>query len=240
MSAASRPGRRWRQFSPSWRPAAASRFRSVATWPLFCRVLPTSPSSASLTLPPRRGLPDNSTSLFALCRHLPPSCRLPWLPVTNSGSPFTPLLQHQIHSRNRWFPLTLTIQRRAIIPPVVLEPPSDLRVEHPGQILDSLVAAQMQVPASNLFPNRFHRLVGNCRAEVDEVLPKPILRSPRPKRVAQEFEFFVRIRPSPILTLAIDNFRLLRMKFQPTLLQARGYGSPNSLGFRLRPAMHDG
>src|ERR1019366_7762270 len=95
---------------PSWKPAAASRFRSVATWPLFCRVLPTSPSSASLTLPPRRGLPDNSTSLFALCRHLPPSCRLPWLPVTNSGSPFTPLLQHQIHARNRGFPLTPTIE----------------------------------------------------------------------------------------------------------------------------------
>jgi len=30
------------------------------------------------------------------------------------------------------------------------------------------------------------------------------------------------------------------MKLQPTLLQARGYGSPNSLGFRLCPAMHDG
>src|ERR1017187_1390313 len=32
------------------------------------------------------------------------------LPVTNSGSSFTPLLHHQIHSRNRWFPLTLTFE----------------------------------------------------------------------------------------------------------------------------------
>src|SRR5205085_10074647 len=98
----------------------------------------------------------------------------------------------------------------------------------------------MQVPASNLDPNRFHRLGGNCRAEIDEELPLAILRSPRPKRVAQKIEFFVRIRPSPIIILAIDNLRLLRMKFQPTLLQARGYGSPNLLGFPFCPAMHDG
>jgi hypothetical protein len=30
------------------------------------------------------------------------------------------------------------------------------------------------------------------------------------------------------------------MKLQPTFLQTRGYGGPNSLGFRLRPAMYDG
>src|SRR2546426_12287588 len=81
----------------------------------------------------------------------------------------------------------------------------------------------MQVPASNLYPNRFHRLVGNCRAEIDEELPLAILRSPWPKRVAQKIEFLVRIRPSPIIILAIDHLRLLRMKFQPTLLQACGY-----------------
>src|ERR1035441_6903113 len=98
----------------------------------------------------------------------------------------------------------------------------------------------MQVPASNLYPNRFHRFVENCRAEVDEELPLAILRSPRPKRVAKKIEFLVRIRPPPILILAIDNLRLLRMKLQPTLLQARGYGGPNSLSFRLCPAMHDG
>src|ERR1700687_2220052 len=98
----------------------------------------------------------------------------------------------------------------------------------------------MQIPASNLRPDRFHRLVGYCGTEVDEELSLAILRSPRPKRVAQKIEFLVRIRPPPIIILAIDNLRLLRMKLQPTLLQAHGYGSPNSLGFRLRPAMHDG
>lgn len=88
----------------------------------------------------------------------------------------------------------------------------------------------MQIPASNLRPNRFHRLVGYCRAEVDEALPLPILRSPRPKRVAEKIELLVRIPPSPILILAIDNLRLLRMKLQPTVLHASGYSRPNLLG----------
>src|SRR5205814_8294752 len=48
----------------------------------------------------------------------------------------------------------------------------------------------MQIPASNLRPDRFHRLVGNCRAEIDEVLPLAIFRSPRPKRVPQKIETF--------------------------------------------------
>jgi len=71
------------------------------------------------------------------------------------------------------------------------------------------------------FPNRFFDLRG-------------------PKRVAQKIEFLVRIRPSPIIILAIDHLRLLRMKFQPPLLQARGYGRPNLLRFPLCLAMHDG
>src|SRR5476649_1364318 len=74
----------------------------------------------------------------------------------------------------------------------------------------------MQIPASNLRTNRFHRLVGNCRAEIDEVLPFAILRSPRPKRVAQKIELLVRVRPSPILILAIDNLRLFGMKLTHT------------------------
>src|SRR5919108_1938513 len=98
----------------------------------------------------------------------------------------------------------------------------------------------MQIPASNLRPDRFHRLIRDCRAEVDEVLPLAILRSPWPKRVPQKIELLVRVRPSPVIILAIDDFRLLRMKLQPTLPQPRGYDCPNLLGFSFRSAMHDG
>src|ERR1700758_5187267 len=98
----------------------------------------------------------------------------------------------------------------------------------------------MQIPASNLCPNRFHRLVGYCGAEVDEELSFAILRSPRPKRVAQKIELLVWIRPSPVFILAIDDLCLLRMKLQSTLLQALGNGCPNLLGFHFRSAMYDG
>src|SRR5215831_10950316 len=87
----------------------------------------------------------------------------------------------------------------------------------------------MQIPVSNLRPDRLHRPVRNCRTEVDEVFPLAILRSPRPKCIAEKIELLVRICPSPVIILAIDNFRLLRMKFQPTFLQTCGYCCPNLL-----------
>src|SRR6516225_8340013 len=98
----------------------------------------------------------------------------------------------------------------------------------------------MQVPASNLHPNSLHRLIHYGWTEVDEELSPAILRSPRSKRKASEIKFLVGIRPSPVLILAIDNLRLLRMKLQPTFPQTRSYGCPNLLGFGLRSAMHDG
>src|ERR1017187_4779861 len=97
----------------------------------------------------------------------------------------------------------------------------------------------MQIPASNLFADRLPRLVGNGRAEVDEVLAEPILRSPPLKTIAQKIELLVRVSPSPVVILAIDNLRLLRMKLQPTFLQAQGNRCPHLLRLRFRPAMHD-
>src|SRR5579883_894194 len=98
----------------------------------------------------------------------------------------------------------------------------------------------MQVPASNLLPNGFHRFIRDCRAEVDEVLPFPIFRSPWPKSIAQKIELFVRISPPPIIILAIDDLRLLRMKLQPTIPHTCSDCFPNFLSFRFRSAMHDG
>src|SRR5207245_2031259 len=78
----------------------------------FCRVLPTSPSIALPTLPPRRGLPgSSSTPLFVFRKQLSTSCRLRWRSATHTRSSFTPLLHHQIHPWNRWFPLTLTFDQ---------------------------------------------------------------------------------------------------------------------------------
>src|SRR5258708_5960261 len=94
----------------------------------------------------------------------------------------------------------------------------------------------MQIPASNLLADRFPRFVGNGRAEVDEVLAEPILRSPRLKTIAQKIELLVRVSPPPVVILAIDHLRLHRMKLQPAFLHARGYRCPHLLRFHLCPA----
>src|SRR3954451_1619151 len=98
----------------------------------------------------------------------------------------------------------------------------------------------MQIPASNLRTDRFYCFVGDCRTEIDEKLAVPILRSSGPKRIAQKIELLVRVPPSPVIILAIDNLRLLRMKLQPAILQTRSYGRPNLRGFLCRSAMYDG
>ena len=131
------------------------------------------------------------------------------------------------------------IQRRAIIPPVILEPAPDDRIEHARQIFDRLIAAQMQLPAPNLRPYGLPRLVRNRRAEVDKVLAKAILRSSWPKRIAKKVELLVRVVSSSIIILAVDNLRLLRMKLQPAFLQPCGYCRSNFLGFLLCPAVHN-
>src|SRR5579871_2732653 len=98
----------------------------------------------------------------------------------------------------------------------------------------------MQIPAPDLRPDRFRRLIRDRRAEVDEVPPLATLRSPRAKRIPQKIEFLVWICTPPVIILAIDDLCLLRMKLQPTLPHPRGYGCPYLLGFSFRSAVHDG
>jgi hypothetical protein len=85
-----------------------------------------------------------------------------------------------------------------------------------------------------------YSLVRNCGTEVDEELSLAIPPPSRPKRVAQKIELLVQVRPSPVIILAVDDLRLLRMQFQSTVLQASGYRRPNLLGLLLRSAVHDG
>src|SRR5713226_3485669 len=97
----------------------------------------------------------------------------------------------------------------------------------------------MQIPASNLLPDRLPRFVGNGRAEVDEVLAEPILRSPRLKTIAQKIELLVRVSPPPVIILAIDDLRLHRMKLQPAFLHSRGYCRSHLLRLHFCSAMND-
>jgi len=77
----------------------------------------------------------------------------------------------------------------------------------------------MQLPSSNLIPDFLRRILRDGWTETTKDLPFPTVRYPRPKREPQKVELLVRVNLLPIGILAIDHFRLLRMQFQPTLLQ---------------------
>jgi len=93
---------------------------------------------------------------------------------------------------------------------------------------------QLRISAESLSP------LLKLRTEVDEELSSAILRSPRPKRVAQKIELLVRVtsfaghhpcnrHPSSSPDEAPAHI--------PSTVRLCG---PNLLGFRFRPAMHDG
>src|SRR5215472_7643016 len=65
--------------------------------------------------------------------------------------------------------------------------------------------------------------------EVDEVLSLATLRASGTKRIAQKIKLLLSIPFPSIIILAIDNFRLFRMKLQPTFLHPPGNRCPHFL-----------
>src|SRR5262245_60675991 len=96
----------------------------------------------------------------------------------------------------------------------------------------------MQLPPSDLVPNFLRRFLRDGWNETTKD-PFPTVRFPRPKRKPQKIELLVRVTLLPIGILAIDQFRLLRMQFQPTLLQPCRYFDTHQVRFPLRSAMDD-
>jgi hypothetical protein len=85
-------------------------------------------------------------------------------------------------------------------------------VEHPGQVVERLVAALMKRPASDRLPDRLESLIAGRRAERDAEGTPPPSRQPRPEWVAEKIELLVGVVSAPVIILAVDDFRLLGMK----------------------------
>src|SRR5215472_4399045 len=133
-------------------------------------------------------------------------------PMASQGLefPMRPSRQDAVDVAQGW------VESRLVVPAVVVDPPADVRVEHPGQIVQRLVAAFVKRPASHRLPYRFESLVAFRRAEQDAESPPPPPRQPRPEGVAEEVELLVGIVSAPVIILAIDDVRLLGMKRQST------------------------
>jgi len=130
-------------------------------------------------------------------------------------------------------------ERRRRKAPIVVEPPPKFGIDLPGKLLDGLPRTAMQLPSSNLVPDFLRRFLRDSWTETTEDLPFPSVRFPRPKRVPQKVKLLVGVRPSSIGILAIDHFRLLRMQFQPTLLQPCRYFDTHQVRFPFCSAMND-
>jgi len=83
------------------------------------------------------------------------------------------------------------VESRRVELPIEVDPSADVYIEHPRQIIQRLVAAFVQGPASDCLANLLERLVAGCRAERDTNLPSPPSRQPRPEGVAEKIELMV-------------------------------------------------
>jgi hypothetical protein len=120
---------------------------------------------------------------------------------------------------------------------VVVDPAADVRIEHPRQVIECLVAAPLKTPATHRLANCFQRLRARCRKKRGSVRSAWPLRLPWPKTVAQEVELLVSIVPFPIGVLAIDDLSLVCMEFQSTLQKPAFQNLAQFRRFMLAPAV---
>jgi hypothetical protein len=119
----------------------------------------------------------------------------------------------------RQFPIDVPqgrVKSRLIVVAVVVNPAPYYGVEHPSQVIQRLVTASRKVPGANLSPDRFKSLVADCGTERDADSTLPSSRQPRPIGIAEEVKLLVGILSAPVIILAVDDLRLLRMKRQST------------------------
>ena len=76
------------------------------------------------------------------------------------------------------------VESRLVVLAVVVDPTPDLAVEHPGQVVQRLVAALVKRPASDCLSDRLESFVACRRAEQDAEGTPPASRRPRSERIS--------------------------------------------------------
>lgn len=103
-----------------------------------------------------------------------------------------------------------TVNGRFVEATVVVDPSPYHGVGHSGQIIQRCVCPPMYLPLPHGIAYRFRGFVADCRSKCDEKATPAVLRSPRPKRKTQEIKLLLRIFPTPIIILAVNNLCLLQ------------------------------
>ncbi len=131
------------------------------------------------------------------------------------------------------------VKCRFVVPPVVVDPPSDYPVVQPGQILQALVAPPVYPPASDFRRDGFGCLATNAWKEINEEHPLAVNRRPGSKSITQKIEAGARVVLSPIAILTVDDLCLRRMHFELARFQSLFDLTPDELRLRYRPAVND-
>src|SRR5215471_10262625 len=178
-------------------------------------------------------MPVGKQPRLPTCHLNEPMCGASMVPAEPLVFPHGPTNQKVVEMTEDWVQLGL------VEAPVVQNPAAQDRIPHARQVINGLVAPHGQSPAPHLLAHLGHRLRAHRRREVDEELAPSILRPPRAKRVAQEIKPFLGIPAWSVIILAVDDARLRRMHFQPTLSKTTSDALQNLLRLRLCPAVRD-
>ena len=152
-----------------------------------------------------------------------------------SGSPLVPAQGLELSARpsrqGKVDALQGRIEGRRAEPPVVVDPATNARVEHPREIIQGLVTSSMHRPT----PERSDCIAVSAfvlTAGLNEtpIPPALLLTTPRPERVAKKVELKGRVIFTSTFILAIDDLRLVRMQRQSALSKSRLKGSPQRRG----------
>ena len=101
--------------------------------------------------------------------------------------------------------------------PIVFDPTADVRVEHPRQIIQGLVTAQVRRPATEGSSDRLERRRTGSGTERDAHACGSLAHQPRRECIVEKVELEDRVRVTSAFISAIADFSLVRMKRQPAV-----------------------
>lgn len=145
------------------------------------------------------------------------SCRLAFsqtfeFPATPTDKPIIDMLKN-------------FFQYSGIMLPIIVYPPLNDRVDFFRNILQFHWNPMIGIPILNGFPYLRPRFLTDCGREVQENFPVGIYRTSWSECVAKKVELDALIGNITMVLLAIDNFRLVFVKFQLALSKPFPYGT---------------
>src|SRR5262245_42650382 len=102
-----------------------------------------------------------------------------------------------------------------MVGPIVAVPSPDLRIEHPGQIVQTPSDPALQAPViADLLPDPFECRRTHGRSKAHKELPAPVLGGPWAEQIPQKLKVRLRAPRCSIGVPTVDDSGFLRMQGQ--------------------------